>query len=462
MAAKMHVLVVDDEIEIRVSLKEILEEEGYAVAVADDAAAAHALVNSVDCALVDIKLGVDNGIDLLRQFKQIRLHMPVIMISGHGTVALTAEAFKLGAHEFMEKPLRLIQVRACVRNALESVLLKKNVSEQERGRYPRPVYQSAIMRTLYDQVARLANVAEPVVIAGPSGAGKELVARALHYEGNRVEGPFVATNAASMPLNLAEDELFGHEKGAFTGAHGRRIGSLEQADNGTLFLDEIADMDPQIQAKLLRVLENGEVSRLGATKPVKVNVRVVAATHKDLGAMVNTGSFRHDLWYRLCAFVIRVPPLSERREDIPLLAETFLATACGEMALRKSFSDSALQFLGTHDFPGNIRELKHIVTRAVVLSDREIIDEDILAGVCSGGQRIDLRHDRSGIEKYSTLDFRSARVQFEKDFLDAALQRSSGNITTAAAEIGMAQSNLSRKLKELGLRFRDHRRYPCR
>jgi DNA-binding NtrC family response regulator len=293
-------------------------------------------------------------------------------------------------------------------------------------------------------------VGDPVVIAGPSGSGKELVARALHYSGRLKDGPFVATNAASMPLNLAEDELFGHEKGAFTGAQSRRIGCLEAAHGGTLFLDEIADMDPQVQAKLLRVLENGEVMRLGAMKPIGVNIRVVSATHKDLAAMANQGSFRHDLWYRLCAFVVKVPSLEERREDIALLAGSFLEGVCAEMSITRGFSDRALEFLTARNYPGNIRELKHIVTRAAVLSDETLIDETILAGLC--GTTAMSPKPALGAADYGAFDFRDARLQFEKDYLQAAMTRHGGNITTTAAKIGMAQSNLSRKLKELGLR----------
>jgi two-component system nitrogen regulation response regulator NtrX len=379
--------------------------------------------------------------------------MPVVMISGHGTVALTAEAFRLGAHDFMEKPLRLVQVRTVVRNALEAIRLRKRVSEQEQQLLPKPVYKSAVMKTLYQQVARLATIAEPVVITGPSGSGKELVARALHYGGHRANGPFIATNAASMPVNLAEDELFGHEKGAFTGAHAQRKGCLEQADGGTLFLDEIADMDAQVQAKLLRVLEVGEFTRLGGTASVRVNVRVIAATHKNLEQLVDEGTFRHDLWYRLCAFVLRVPSLAERREDIPLLAELFLDTVCLDMGMKRQFTDDALEVLAASEFPGNIRELKHAVTRAAVFCEGEHIDASAIQRAV--GLQVGPKNHSHGPEKldrYISLDFRSAREQFEKDYLQALLQRNDGNITATAGAIGMAQSNLSRKLKELGLR----------
>jgi two-component system nitrogen regulation response regulator NtrX len=451
MNEKMKILIVDDEEAIRVSLQEILEEEGYEVAPAGSAEAARQQAQyGMDCAILDIRLGEENeGIELLREFKARRPAVPIIMVSGHGTVALTAEAFKLGAHEFMEKPLRLIQVKACVRNALEAVRLKQQVSKQAQELFPRPVYRSAAMQSLYQQVARLANLSEPVIITGPSGSGKELVARALHYDGSRAQGPFVATNAASMPVNLAEDELFGHEKGAFTGAHARRGGCIEQADGGTLFLDEIGDMDLQIQAKLLRVLETGQLTRLGATSATKVNVRIIAATHKDLEALVGQGAFRHDLWYRLCAFVLKVPSLQERPEDIELLANTFLQAVCADMQTRKKFSSSALRKLTEASYPGNIRELKHAVTRAAVFSDGEVIEESAIELAAHPGPQ-QLSSLKAG--DYSELDFRRARDAFEKDYFSEVLNRHNGNVTATAAAIGMAQGNLSRKLKELGLR----------
>jgi two-component system, NtrC family, nitrogen regulation response regulator NtrX len=454
MSDAMRVLVVDDDEAIRDSLEEILEDEGYRPLLASSIPEAKAMACAgYDLALVDIKLKDENGIDLLRHLKAERPQAPVIMISGHGTIALTAEAFKLGAHEFMEKPLRLIQVRACIRNALESVRLKQKMAKQARAMAPEPVYASHVMKELFAHAKRLASIHEPVVIMGPSGSGKELIASALHYEGVRGDGPFIATNVASLPLNLAEDELFGHEKGAFTGAVGQRIGCLENADGGTLFLDEIADMDLQAQAKLLRALETKQFARLGGAKPVTVNVRIVCATHKNLETLVSDGRFRHDLWFRLCAFVLHVPPLSQRKDDILPLAETFLRATCGDMGIRRQFSDGARAALVAREYPGNVRELRHVVTRAAVFAPSELIDDAIIAqvapcGIAAGGHA----HECPGMDGYASLDFRSARLQFERDYLTAALEKQDGNITATAAAIGMAQSNLSRKLKVLGIR----------
>jgi DNA-binding NtrC family response regulator len=449
---KYTILVVDDEQSILESLREILVEEGMTVVEASGAAQAREkALGGIDLAIVDIMLGKDNGLDVLEFIKKERPQVPVIMISGHGTISLTATAFKLGARDFLEKPLRLISVRTCVRNALEALNLKKRVTEAERGRHPRAIFRSAIMNELYAQVGRLAGRREPVVIMGPSGTGKELVARSLHFDGPRADGPFVATNAASLPVTLAEDELFGHEKGAFTGATDRRPGAIERADGGTLFLDEIADMDPLVQAKLLRVLESNEFMRLGGTQSVHVDVRIVAATHKDLEALTRQNAFRHDLWFRLCAFVLKTPPLSERREDIPLLARAFLDRISDEMSAPYEFSPGALKVLTEREYPGNIRELKHVVTRASVFSGKSLIDASVIEGVLPkdipGGAA-----SAAAQSNYAQMNFSEAHDAFERDYFSAVLAKNGGNITATAAAIGMAQSNLSRKLKQLNLR----------
>lgn len=443
------ILIVDDEEAIRESLTEIFDEEGYSPISASNAKEAEEQLSSnVSVVILDIKLGEDNGIDLLKEIKKDYPQIPVIMVSGHGTVSLTAEAFKAGAHEFMEKPLRLIQVRACVRNAIEASVLKNRVVESEKGHLPQPIYKSKLMKDLYLQTERLASINETVVIMGPSGSGKELIAQSLHYNGKRRSEPFIITNAASLPVNLAEDELFGHEKGAFTGAHARRRGALENADGGTLFLDEIADLDIQIQAKLLRVLETGQFTRLGGSELISVDVRIISATHKDLNTLVSDGSFRQDLWYRLSAFVLNVPGLDQRKEDLPLLAEDFLKKACIEIGVKREFSEEAMSCLIGYNYAGNVRELKHIITRSVVFSDTEVIDKEAIELALGNNNS---NHIKEGVD-YSNLNFKDARQNFEKDYFTSVLKKNSENVTSTAASIGMAQSNLSRKLKELGLR----------
>jgi two-component system, NtrC family, nitrogen regulation response regulator NtrX len=403
-----------------------------------------------DLVLLDIRLGDDDGIELLRTLRKGHPQTPVIMVTGHGNVSLTAEAFKLGAHDFMEKPLRLLMIRTAVSNALESVRLRKRIAEQARKRCPQAVYCSEQMRALYAKVERLAPLSEPVVVYGPSGAGKELVAQALHYAGPRADAPFVATNTASMPSELAEDELFGHERGAFTGAHSRREGCIERAQRGTLFLDEIGDMDLKVQAKLLRVLETNTFTRLGGTENTTVDLRIVAATHRDLKNLAAEGGFRHDLWFRLCAFVLVVPSLEERRDDIPLLAATFLDSVNVDMHTTRRFSDAALALLRESRYPGNARQLKHVVTRAAVFADHDEIDETAVERAF--GSALTSSAPADALANYLSLGFSDARASFERDYLTEALSRNGGNITATAAGIGMAQSNLSRKLRDLGIR----------
>ncbi|MBN1128105.1 MAG: sigma-54-dependent Fis family transcriptional regulator [Chitinispirillaceae bacterium] len=451
---RMNILVVDDEAEIRSTLSEILAEEGYDVIPAATISEAQtALGAGVDLALLDIKLGEENGIDLLKSIKSRAPQLPVVMITGHGSVALASQAFKLGAHDFLEKPLRLLQVRTCVRNALEGVKLRRQLLQQKEGDVARPVYASRVINDLFTQAARLASIKEPVVIFGPSGSGKELLARSLHYQGSRAQGPFIATNAASMPVNLAEDELFGHEKGAFTGADRMRQGCFELAHGGTLFLDEIGDMDLQVQAKLLRVLEHRIVQRLGGSKPLQVETRLVCATHKDLEAMVKTGAFRNDLWYRISAFILSLPPLEKRTEDIPLLARHFLEQMCADLGVKRVFGDDALALLQKREFPGNVRELKHLVARLAVFSDQPVLDASCIKR-CADNQSRPTGESPTSAETPGEIpgDYRVAKELFEKQFFTRAMERAKGNITAAAQAIGMAQSNFSRKIKQLGLR----------
>lgn len=447
----MRILIADDEEEIRESLREIFVDDGYDVTVAEnEEQVLREAASGVDLIILDIKLGDDNGIEVLRKLKSQYLQVPVIMITGFGTIALAKEAFKIGAHDFLEKPLRLLQVRTSIRNALEGVALRKQLQKKESGAHKEPLIVSECMIQLYQKASKLANVREPVVITGPSGSGKDLLARYLHFEGRRAQGPFIVTNAASLPVSLAEDELFGHERGAFTGADKKRLGCLEQANGGTLFLDEIGDMDLQIQAKVLRVIENGELMRLGATTPVKIDVRLVCATHKDLQLLVSKGLFRHDLWYRISAFVLNVPPLTQRRDDIIPLAQFFLKNISSELGIKKQFTSAALQSLAELEYPGNVRELKHLITRVAVYTDSNIIDsKDIESHYIERNKVKEL--NVSPLIQSQISDFRTAKLEFEKQFLRNALEAHQGNITATARTIGLAQSNLSRKLKELGI-----------
>jgi two-component system, NtrC family, nitrogen regulation response regulator NtrX len=446
------ILVADDEIEIRESLKEIFIEDGYDVSLAsNEKEALEIATTGIDMALIDIKLGDDNGIELLSKLKQQWPLIPVVMITGFGTVSLAKEAFKIGAHDFLEKPLRLLQVRTCVRNVIDALRLKKQIHRKEISGISELIIESPVMKTLYSQASKLSVIKEPVVIMGPSGSGKDLLARHLHYEGTRSTGPFIVTNAASLPVSLAEDELFGHEKGAFTGADRKREGCFEQAHGGTLFLDEIADMDLQIQAKLLRVLETGIFTRLGSAAPVKVDVRIVCATHKDLDQLVQSGNFRHDLWYRISAFVIKIPSLDNRKEEISPLAQHFLKKICIDLGFQRSFSPSVLENMEKISYPGNVRELKNLVARLAIYSDGPVIDVNDLDAQRERHEDFPNTKNIQQITTTNSMDFRTARLNFEIEFLKKALDNNLGNITATARDIGMAQSNLSRKLKELGI-----------
>ena len=443
MENKAKILVVDDEKDICETLKELLEDEGYSVETANSAAIAlkHNLFQ-ISAAIIDIKIGRDDGIALLKEIKEICPALPVIMITGHGSVELAAQAFKIGAYEFIEKPLRLVQVKTAVRNAVEKHKLTNSQTERTI-----PVINSPQMKAVFAQSTKLAGLKMSVMILGESGCGKELVAQSLHYDGARSNKPFVAVNASTLPANLAESELFGHKKGAFTGAEYKRIGALEKANGGTLFLDEVADLDLVVQPKLLRVLETGKFTPLGADDEISVDVRIIAATHKNIEQLVAEGKFRTDLWYRLSSFVIKIAPLSERPDDIIPLAEKFLWQMSKEIGEKLEFSENAKKQLLSFSYKGNVRELRHIVSRACLFAKSKIIDENDIKLAIS-----DNITDKKTNLPYFSMDYKTALESFERDYFSALLERNSGSITLSAAAIGMAQPNLSRKLKQLGLR----------
>jgi len=448
MEQKAKILVVDDEKDICEMLKELLEEEGYIVETANSAKDALKInLFQIDTAVIDIKIGADDGITLLKQIKEIRPALPVIMITGHGSVELAADAFKFGAYEFLEKPLRLIKVRTTVRNSVE----KHRLTNTQNGR-TLPIVHSQAMKEVFSQTARLSSLKMSVMILGDSGSGKELAAQSLHFDGARKDKNFVIVNASTLPANLAESELFGHKKGAFTGAEYKRMGAFEKADGGTLFIDEIADLSLEVQPKLLRVLETGKFTPLGAEDEISVDVRVITATHKNIEQLVNDGKFRADLLYRLSAFVIKVPPLSQRIEDILPIAAKFLNQAGKEIGENLEFSQKAKDMLEALEYQGNVRELRHIVSRAALLSKNGIVDEDSIK--LAQNSNISNKtgcDDRAALE-YFSMDYKTAIETFERDYFSYILEKNNGNITSSAAQIRMAQSNLSRKLKALGVR----------
>src|SRR5580704_17457308 len=374
--ALRRVLVVDDEENIGKSLRLILEREGYAVSTCSSVAEAKAQSQRADAYLVDVQLPDGSGIDLVRWMKANAVDPPILMISGHGTIADAVEATRAGAFDFLEKPLGREKVLVSLKNALEETKLREeNRRLREMVGGARMIGGSPAFDRVMEQATMAARSDARVLLEGESGTGKELLAAHIHAESPFASGPFVKVNCAAIPTELIESELFGHEKGAFTGATSARRGKFELADGGTLFLDEAGDLHASSQAKLLRVLQEGEFHRGGGEQPIRVSVRVIAATNRDLGEMVAQQKFREDLYYRLCVVPVRVPSLRERREDIGALAEYFLGEFCARNNFRpKRFQPEAVEILEQHSWPGNIRELRNVVERMAILAPDDLIE----------------------------------------------------------------------------------------
>lgn len=377
-----NILVIDDEKGIRDTLKEILEYEKHTVDVAEEGQQGleKLKTNTYEIVLCDIKMPGMDGIEVLEKIVEDYPEMPVIMISGHGNIDTAVEAIKKGAYDFIEKPLDLNRMLITIRNGLdkstlitETKVLKKKVSKAYRM-----VGESKAIQNVRDLIDKVAETEARVLITGPNGSGKELVAHALHEKSNRRGAPFVEVNCAAIPSELIESELFGHEKGSFTSAHKQRIGKFEQASGGTLFLDEIGDMSLSAQAKVLRALQENRISRVGSDKDIKVDVRVIVATNKDLKNEIEQSNFREDLYHRLSVIIIQVPSLNERIEDIPLLAEHFNEQICGEYGMpKKSISTDAIEELQKIKWTGNIREFRNVLERLIILTDKEITGKDV-------------------------------------------------------------------------------------
>ncbi|MFA9219813.1 MAG: sigma-54-dependent transcriptional regulator [Sediminibacterium sp.] len=375
------ILIVDDEAAIRSALKEVLEYEGFTISEAPDGEAALKMVlkESFDLIFCDIKMPKLDGLDFLSELKKEEIHVPVVMITGHGTIDTAVEAIKRGAYDFIQKPLDLNRVLVSTRNAnkhdaliKETKTLKKKLSKVNGSNI---IGQSKSILDIIKMIDTVAPTDARVLITGGNGSGKELVARQLHEKSNRATQAFVEVNCAAIPSELIESELFGHEKGAFTSAVKTKPGKFELADNGTLFLDEIGDMSLSAQAKVLRALQENKITRVGGEKDMKVNVRILAATNKDLKKEIAAGNFREDLYHRLSVIVMKVPSLNERKDDLPLLAEHFLQQIADEYGQpKKNINASALKALQQHDWTGNIREFRNVIERLIILSG-EIIDE---------------------------------------------------------------------------------------
>jgi DNA-binding NtrC family response regulator len=446
------ILVVDDEKNIRRALRMVLEAEGYTVEEAPSAEEGLERLadGGIDALLLDVKLPGLSGIDAL---SRRATPVPTVMISGHGTIDDAVRATKLGAFDFLEKPLDRARVLTTVRNAVDSGRAAREVRELRAIVDGNEVMigDSEPMRALHAQIAKVAPTRGRLLITGESGTGKELVARAIHRQSPLAQRPFVKVNCAAIAPDLIESELFGHEKGAFTGAIGRRRGLFEIADGGTLFLDEIGDMSASAQAKVLRVLQTGELSRVGGESTIRVDVRVLAATNKDLERAVRDGSFREDLFFRLNVIPLRTPPLRERKADLPSLVGAFVASACRDNGLaEKPVTPEAMARLTDYHWPGNVRELRNVIERAVILSDAAIGIADLPEELAPRGA-VESAPPLRAPGEIEALTLREFRDQAEREFIRRRLEQLGWNISRTAEALGIERTNLHRKLRAYGI-----------
>jgi two-component system nitrogen regulation response regulator NtrX len=454
--AREDILVVDDEPNILRVIEDILTDEGYRVRTARDGEEALAEVkrSSPDLVILDIWLSGMDGLQALDVLKGMMPEIPVIMMSGHGTIETAVRAIKMGAYDFIEKPPTIERTLLAVRHALEQQrLLRENRAlRQHLERQYEIVGESPAIQRILKQIESVAPSHGRILIRGESGTGKELIARAIHQASLRREKPFVEVNCAAIPDELIESELFGHEKGAFTGALTTRRGKFELADGGTLFLDEVGDMSLRTQAKVLRVLQEQVFERVGGVDSFRVDVRVIAASNKDLEEEIRVGRFREDLYYRLNVVPMEVPPLRERREDIPLLARHFLKGFCAEYGKReKTLSADAMELFLQHPWPGNIRELKNVIERLVIMVSEDLIRRPNVEPVFQA--RPGREEEPAFVpEAWGGASLREARNRFEREFILRHLQENGWNVTRTAERLRIERSNLHRKLKMHGIR----------
>jgi len=454
---KAHLLIVDDEANTLASLSRAFRLAGHEATVCDNAARALELAKSqnFDLILSDVVMPGKDGLSLLEDLKQQGVATPVVMMSGQAHIEMAVRATRLGALDFLEKPISSDKLMLTVDNALKLQRLEKE-NQQLRQRLGKHeiVWKGDVMRRVMAQLERVAASESRVCILGETGTGKELVARTIHERSARASGPFVTLNCAAVPAELIESELFGHEKGSFTGASGRHIGKFEQADQGTIFLDEIGDMPLNMQTKLLRVLEEGEVERIGGDKPIGVNVRVLVATHRDLESRVREEKFRQDLFHRIYVFPLVLPPLRERREDIPALVEHFAKHVCLQNGWKPvPFTPEAMEALQAHSWPGNIRELRNMVERLMLLATDGQVDLTTVQLAMPKG----LTATASGFA--ITSGPLAERVQsFEREVILAELKRSHHNMSLAAKSLGLERSHLYKKAEQLGIDLQALRR----
>jgi len=467
---KARILVVDDEAEIRRSVRMILEYEGYEVIEASSGPDAIALVEreAPDLVFLDIKMPGMDGLDALQRIRASNDALPVVIISGHGTVSTAVEATKAGAFDFIEKPLTTERVLVTIRNALDRTRLADENRSLKRAVEVRHqmVGESPALRHVWDAIKRASPTNATVLLLGESGAGKELVARSIHRNSLRSRERFVQVNCAAIPEELIESELFGHEKGSFTGATEKQIGKFEQADRGTIFLDEVGDMSPKTQAKVLRVLQEQEVERLGSARTIKVDVRVIAATNKNLEEAIQRGEFREDLYFRLNVIPILVPPLRERRDDIPALVQHFARLIGDDHNMKpKRFDAAAMEALARYRWRGNIRELRNAVERLLIMTASDVVHvEDLPGEVRSGDGGVRAVHpetapppasagsETAGAVPAGAGTLREFKDAAERAYLVQKLRENNWNISKTAEVIDTPRSNLYKKLEQYGIK----------
>ena len=456
------ILIVDDEVAILNSLSQILEDEGYEVQVAKSGVDALTLMagDQPNLTMLDIWMPEMDGLETLRRIREQFPKAQVMMMSGHGSIETAVKAIKLGAYDYIEKPLSLENVTLRVRHALDQYRLEVE-NQSLRTKVERKfelIGQAPAMQRLRELIATAGPTNSRVLIAGENGTGKELVARAIHQHSPRAARPFVAVNCAAIPETLIESELFGHEKGAFSGATSQKRGQFEQADGGTLFLDEIGDMSLATQAKVLRALQEQQFNRVGGTKTIKVDVRVLAASNKDLAKEIEAGHFREDLYYRLNVLPVTVPPLRARRDDIPLLVKHFMQIHAEEQGLKiKQLTPSAMEQLQQYDWPGNIRELRNLTERLMIMVPGTQIDDAHVAAALQVRPVVPSAAQAAAqpalvLKEYDSL--RDARNAFEKEYITRKLKENRWNVSRTADELRIERSHLHRKIKLLSIDLR--------
>lgn len=447
-------LIVDDERNIRLILQQILRDEGYDAEIAESGADALALVKTMrpDLILMDQNMPDMDGFETMERIRTIFPDQTIIFLTAHGSISRAVDAMKRGAYDYLTKPFDNDELLMVIRRALEHIRLSSEVTELRRQladkyRFENIIGESPVMQHLFEQMRRVAGTDATVLVQGESGTGKELVARALHYHSPRSDKPFVAVNCGAIPATLVESEIFGHEQGAFTDARETRIGHFERADGGTLFLDEVGELPMDAQVKLLRVLEDRAVTRIGGTKSIPVDVRIISATNKDLDGAVAQSRFRLDLLYRLNVFTLTAPPLRDRKEDIPLLAEYFLKRYNQKLQLAvRDISQGAIDCLIRHNWPGNVRDLENAMQSAMIMANRGVVNRDALPLRVRGYPQEDQEVTESDIDLDGQVRKLTARL--ERDLIMQTLKKHGGNRSRTAEALHISRKTLFNKMKE--------------